>query len=87
MTLPIASSTLAGMLNRMTPKGADDADLYYEHTTSESLALEEGRVKHVSASTRQGIGARVIRGEVSGHAFTDKLETQALMEAAAAART
>jgi len=68
------------------PPNADDADLYLQYSQSESLALEEGRVKHVSASTHQGIGARVIVGESAGHAYTDRLETPALMEAAKAAR-
>jgi len=84
--LPVAQETLSEMLARMVPAGADDADLYLEQSTSESLALEEGRVKHVSASTHQGIGARVIKGEVSGHAYTDRLESPALMECARAAR-
>jgi len=84
--LPVAQETLAEMLAGMVPAGADDADLYIEQSSAESLSLEEGRVKHVSASSHQGIGARVIKGEVSGHAYTDRLEAPALMEAARAAR-
>jgi len=84
--LPIAPEILQKMLNTMIPADADDADLYLQHSISESLSLEEGRVKHVSASTAQGIGARVIKGEVSGHAYTDRFETAALMDAAKAAR-
>jgi len=84
--LVIPQSTLAEMLGRMTPAGADDADLYLQYSQSESLALEEGRVKHVSASTHQGLGARVVRGEAAGHAYTDRLEHPSLMEAARAAR-
>ncbi len=86
MSLPIETSTLEHMMNRMVPADADDADLYLQHFESESVALEEGRVKHVSASTRQGIGARVIKGEMGGYAFTDRFETEALMETARAAR-
>lgn len=74
------------MLNTMVPAGADDADLYLEQGVSESLALEEGRVKHISASIHQGMGARVIKGEISGHAYTDRLEHPALMACARAAR-
>jgi len=70
----------------MLPADADDGDLYLEHSSSESLALEEGRVKHVSASTHQGMGARVIKGEAAGHAFTDRLDTTALLEAGKSAR-
>jgi len=84
--LSIEPTTLTQMLHALVPAGADDADLYLQHSVSESLSLEEGRVKHVSASTAQGIGARVIKGEVSGHAYTDRFETFALMEAAKAAR-
>ncbi|MDQ6960080.1 MAG: metallopeptidase TldD-related protein, partial [Mariprofundaceae bacterium] len=71
----------------MLPANADDGDLYLEHSSSESLALEEGRVKHVSASTHQGMGARVIKGESSGHAFTDRLDTTALLDAGKSARS
>ena len=70
----------------MLPAGADDGDLYLETSSIESLALEEGRVKHVSASTHQGLGARVIKGEAAGHAFTDRLDNNSLMAAAASAR-
>ena len=84
--LPVAQETLSKMLDQMVPANADDADIYIEHGVSESLALEEGRVKHVSASTHQGMGARVIKGELSGHAYTDRLESPALMDCARAAR-
>ncbi|HXH64053.1 MAG TPA: DNA gyrase modulator, partial [Mariprofundaceae bacterium] len=87
MSDPLRPEHLARALNTLVPAGADDADLYLQHSTTESLSLEEGRVKHVSASTSQGIGARVVKGEVSGHAYTDRLELSALLEAARAART
>jgi TldD protein len=87
MSDPLRPEHLARVLNTLVPAGADDADLYLQYSTSESLALEEGRVKHVSASTQQGVGARVVKGEVSGHAYTDRLELPALLEAARAART
>ena len=85
--LPIAKEALQNTLSHMLPANADDGDLYLEYSSSESLALEEGRVKHVSASTHQGIGARVIKGEATGHAFTDRLEPDALMQAAGSARS
>ena len=83
---PVSIDTLQSVLSHMLPAGADDGDLYLEHSSNESLALEEGRVKHVSASTHQGLGARVIKGESAGHAFTDRLDTASLMQAAGSAR-
>ncbi|TLS67604.1 metalloprotease TldD [Mariprofundus erugo] len=85
--LPVAEEALQRVLAAMLPADADDGDLYIEHSVSESISLEEGRVKHVSASTQQGIGARVIKGEASGHAYTDRLEPEALMQAARSARS
>jgi len=84
--LPIAIETLQSVVSSMLPAHADDGDLYIEHSASESLALEEGRVKHVSASTHQGMGARVIKGESAGHAFTDRFDHGALMQAGKSAR-
>ncbi len=84
--LPIAIETLQSVLSQMLPAQADDGDLYIEHGVSESLALEEGRVKHVSASTHQGMGARVIKGESAGHAYTDRFDNKALMQAGQSAR-
>lgn len=85
-SLPISTETLQRTLSSMLPANADDGDLYLEHSCMESLALEEGRVKHVSASTHQGRGARVIKGESAGHAFTDRMESTALLDAARSAR-
>jgi len=84
--LPVSIETLQSVLSHMLPADADDGDLYLEHSSTESLALEEGRVKHVSASTHQGMGARVIKGEAAGHAFTDRLDAAALLEAGKSAR-
>ncbi|MDX8390684.1 MAG: metalloprotease TldD [Mariprofundaceae bacterium] len=84
--LPVSNEILTKMFHHLVPKGADDADLYLEHSVSESLALEEGRVKHVSASTSQGVGARVVIGELSGHAYTDRLDTKSLIDCSQAAR-
>jgi len=86
MSLPVAAETLARTLEKLTPAGADDADLYVQYSQSESVALEEGMVKQVSASTQQGVGARVIKGEAGGYAYTDRLEPKALLDAASAAR-
>ena len=84
--MPVAAETLQAALSQMLPAGADDGDLFLEYSSSESLALEEGRVKHVSASTHQGLGARVIKGEAAGHAYTDRLDAAAIMAAAGSAR-
>ena len=41
----------------------DDADLYFQHTRSESWSLEEGIVKSGSFNIDQGVGVRAIYGD------------------------
>ena len=83
--LSIPNAALDAMLCHLRASGADDADIYVQRSHSESLSLEESRVKHISASTMQGVGVRAIQGEVSGHAYTDCLTPESLMEATSAA--
>ncbi len=84
--MPVPVETLQSLLERLLPANADDGDLYLQDSITESLSLEEGRVKHVSASRQRGLGARVVAGEASGHAHTDRLDADALHDAARAAR-
>ncbi|MBF0281198.1 MAG: metalloprotease TldD [Zetaproteobacteria bacterium] len=83
----IDESLLTQTLNQMLCIEADDADLYAESGFSESLSMEEGRVKHVSASSHCGIGARVVIGEMSGHACTDRFDPASLKQMAQAAKS
>ncbi|MDX8377051.1 MAG: metalloprotease TldD [Mariprofundales bacterium] len=84
--LKLGHKQLTTMLESLAPVQADDADLYIQHHQSESISLEEGMVKQVSASSHQGVGARVICGEAAGLACTDRLETTALLETINAAK-
>ncbi|MCL5259043.1 MAG: metalloprotease TldD, partial [Nitrospirae bacterium] len=51
----------------------DDADLYFEYTTAESLSLEEGMVKKGGRHVSQGVGARVLAGEKTGYAIAAEI--------------
>ena len=46
----------------------DDADLYFQHTRSESWSLEEGIVKSGSFNIDQGVGVRAIYGDKTAFA-------------------
>ena len=64
----------------------DDADLYFEYTTAESLSLEEGMVKKGSRHVSQGVGARVLAGEKTGYAITEEIRPETLQEIIRTAR-
>ncbi len=66
---------------------ADDADLYFQHTRSESWSLEEGQVKSGSFNIDQGVGIRAVSGEKTAFAYSDDITAQAILEAARSVRT
>ena len=60
----------------------DDADLYFEHSISDSVSLEEGIVKKASKHVSQGVGVRATAGEKTGYAYTDEITLEQLRIAA-----
>ncbi|WP_251373358.1 metalloprotease TldD [Polynucleobacter sp. MWH-UH2A] len=64
----------------------DDADLYFQHTRSESWSLEEGIVKSGSFNIDQGVGVRSIYGDKTAFAYSDEINLDALNKAAKATR-
>src|SRR5580692_6298980 len=66
--------------------GMDDGELYLEYSQSESLALDDGRIKSASFDTTQGFGLRAVAGEAAGYAHASELSEAAIRRAAAAVR-
>lgn len=82
----LCDADLNHALAQALAKRADYADLYFEYRTQEAIQLEEGLVKHASASTTNGVGVRVLAGEKTGYAFTDDITIENLEVAARTAR-
>ncbi|MDA3912785.1 metalloprotease TldD [Oleiagrimonas sp.] len=64
----------------------DAADLYFQHSRSESWVLEDGIVRDGNHSIEQGVGVRAMAGEKTGFAYSDDIVMPKLLEAAGAAR-
>jgi TldD protein len=63
--------------------GMDDGELYLEYSQSESLALDDGRIKSASFDTSQGFGLRAVAEEAAGYAHASELSEAAIRRAAA----
>jgi len=72
---------LAGLMK----PGVDAADLYFQHSASESWLFEDGMVRTGSHHVEQGVGVRAIAGEKTGFAYSDEIGLPALTEAASTA--
>jgi TldD protein len=66
--------------------GMDDGELFLEYSQSESVALDDGRIKSAAFDTTQGFGLRAVAGEAAGYAHASEISEPALRRAAAAVR-
>ncbi len=82
----LATTDLDRVFARLMTPAVDSADLYFQHSRSESWLLEDGIVKDGSHSIEQGVGVRAQSGEKTGFAYSDDIVMPALLEAAGSAR-
>ncbi|WP_448098531.1 metalloprotease TldD [Luteibacter yeojuensis] len=82
----LASNDLDRVFSQLMGPSIDAADLYFQHSRSESWVLEEGIVKDGSHSIEQGVGVRAISGEKTGFSYSDEIVLPQLLEASRAAR-
>ena len=65
--------------------GGDDAELYFEHSTSTAVGLSDHKVNSAHTSIELGLGVRVVASEAVGYAYTEDLELTSMLQAAATA--
>ena len=60
----------------------DNADIYFQSSHFESWSLEGGIIKEGSYSIEQGAGVRIVSGDKTGFAYSDRIELSTLLKAA-----
>jgi TldD protein len=83
----ISDSLCRKVLTEALSKGGDFADLYFEHTISNFLVLEDGKVNRAACDVALGVGIRTVKGDQVGYGFTQDLDEKAMLAAAATAAT
>ncbi|WP_028240269.1 metalloprotease TldD [Stutzerimonas azotifigens] len=78
---------LPGFLGELAGPGVDAADLYFQDQITESWVLEDGIVKEGGFHLERGVGVRALSGEKTGFAYSNAITTDALRQAAVAARS
>ena len=66
--------------------GADDGELFLEYRQSETVVLDDGRIKSANFDTAQGFGLRAVAGEAQGYAHGTELSEAAVRRAAQTVR-
>ncbi len=77
--------TIRKVLAALTANGADDAELYFQHSRSNAISMEDGIINRASANIDLGVGLRVVVGDQVGYAYTEDLSLEAMLSAASAA--
>ncbi len=66
--------------------GAEDGELFLERKHSESLVLDDGRIRSAGFDAAEGFGLRAVRGAVIGYAHSTHMDEPALRRASETAR-
>ncbi len=83
----LGSVEIERALGRLSSRGIDFGELYFQRRVREGWALEDGSVKNGSWDVDQGVGVRAIAGTGTGFAYADSLALPALLDAADSARS
>jgi TldD protein len=73
----------AERLTRGALASSDDGELFLEYRESESINLDDGRIRAAGCDTSLGFGLRAVAGEATGYAHAGELTEDALKRAAA----
>ena len=78
----VSENDLRKVMTVALEKGGDYADLYFQHTFSNSLTLQDGAVNRASSNIDYGVGIRVVSGDQQGYAFVENITLEEMMKAA-----
>jgi len=79
---PIDDATLREVLSEALNHGGDYADIYFEHSFTHSVNMQDETVNRAAANIDYGAGVRVLRGDQCGYAYTEEASPAQLKQAA-----
>jgi len=78
----VSEADLKKVLAAALEKGGDYADLFFEHTISNSIRLMDGAVNNSYSNMDYGVGVRVLIGDQSGYAYVENITVEDMLKAA-----
>lgn len=79
---PVTEELLREVVSEGLKHGGDWCDLYFEDSSYNELLLRDGEVTSGGHHLDFGAGIRVIKGDKTGYAYTEKLDHRSLLSAA-----
>jgi len=78
----VSTEMLQKVIASAMSKGGDYADLFFEHKTTNSLGLEDGKVNRAYSNVDFGVGIRVLKGDQTGFAYSENVNLNDMLNAA-----
>jgi TldD protein len=78
-------SLVEEILRAARRRGGSFAEVFVEETSNTSIRLDDGKVEELTTGVDRGAGVRVAQGTSYGYAYSNRLDREALLQAAEAA--
>ena len=78
----VTEKQLNQVLSAALEKGGSYADLFFEHTFSNNLGLQDGAVNRAYSNIDFGMGVRVVSGDQTGYAYIENITPEEMLKAA-----
>jgi TldD protein len=78
----VTDRQLKRALSAALEKGGNYADLFFEHTFSNRIGLQDGTVNRASSNIDFGMGVRVVAGDQTGYAYVEDVTLENMLHAA-----
>ncbi len=82
LPIDLDKETLDKLLAIALQNGGEFAEVYVEYNVSNSIGLDENKIRAATRGVDMGVGIRVLQGEKTGYAHTDDLSPEKLEETA-----
>jgi TldD protein len=78
----VTPDLLQKVIKASMDKGADYADLFFEHSLNNTCVLEDGKVNMAHSNVSFGVGIRVLKGDQTGFAYSETVNPESMLRAA-----
>jgi TldD protein len=78
----LTADNIDKIISAALDRGGEFAELYAEFSVVNGISLEEGKIRQAQTGLSSGIGIRVIHGEKTGYAYSERFEMKDLLRAA-----
>src|SRR5437764_8428926 len=78
-------SVIEEVLRAALLRGGSFAEIFAEERESATIHLDDGKIEELTSGLDRGAGVRVVHGEASAYAYSNRLDPEALLGAARAA--